>query len=143
VREVHVRLRCVRACRSVAARVHSIEHPGVVGNQHNKILARIDGLCFDSRLELLLDVRIEAQPRARLTHGRSLEVGRGKRRVREMTLAVRIERPELLLESAPLQEREVRTTAVTVESIRCSPRLEQPFEVPNAEPRFESCSRNA
>ena len=32
-----------------------------------------------------------------------------------------------------MQKREVRTTAVTVESICCSPRLEQPFEVPNAE----------
>jgi hypothetical protein len=32
-----------------------------------------------------------------------------------------------------LQKREVRTTAVTVESIRCSPPLEQPFEVSNAE----------
>ena len=78
-------------------------NPGVVGNQHDEILARIDRLRFDGRLELLLDVRIEVEPGAGLAHGGRLEVGGRECRVRETTLALRLKRAEPLLENAPLK----------------------------------------
>jgi hypothetical protein len=67
MREVHVRLHGVRAGEPVSARLDAIEDSGIVRNQHDEILARIDRLRFDGGLEFLLDVRIKVEPRARLT----------------------------------------------------------------------------
>src|SRR3990172_8070637 len=131
--EVHVRLRGVRTGKPVAADLHPIKHTAIVRNQHDEILTRVDGLRLDGRLELLLDVRIEVEPGARLPHRRRLELGGRERRICKTALILRIQRAEPVLESAPLKKREVRTTAVTVDSIGCAPRLQQPFVVPNAE----------
>jgi hypothetical protein len=94
MREVHVCLHGVRAGKPVSAGLDAIEDPGILRNQHDEILTRIDGPRFDGGLELLLDVRIEVKPRAWLADSRRLKVGGRERRVCETTLTIWIKRLE-------------------------------------------------